>query len=42
MAKKRKISELEKHVGYWLRFVSNHVSYAFMQKVEATGVTIAE
>ncbi len=42
MAKKIEVSELEKHVGYWLRFVSNHVSHAFMQKVEAKGVTVAE
>jgi DNA-binding MarR family transcriptional regulator len=42
MAKNIEVSELEKHVGYWLRFVSNHVSHAFMQKVEAKGVTVAE
>jgi DNA-binding MarR family transcriptional regulator len=42
MAKKIGVSELEKHMGYWLRFVSNHVSHAFMQKVEAKGVTVAE
>ena len=42
MTKKTEISELEKHVGYWLRFVSNHVSHAFMQKVEAKRVTVAE
>jgi len=33
---------LELHVGYWLRFVSNHVSHAFMQKLGAKGVTVAE
>lgn len=42
MARKPDISGLEEHVGYWLRFVSNHVSHAFMQKVEARGVTVAE
>jgi DNA-binding MarR family transcriptional regulator len=42
MAKSIEVSELEKHVGYWLRFVSNHVSHAFMRKVEAKGVTVAE
>ena len=42
MAKNTEISELEQHVGYCLRFVSNHVSHAFMQKVEAKGVTVAE
>lgn len=36
------ISSLETHVGYWLRFVSNHVSHAFKTKVEAHGVTVAE
>lgn len=35
-------SELTAHVGYWLRFVSNHVSQAFARKVEAHGVTVAE
>jgi DNA-binding MarR family transcriptional regulator len=36
------ISDLRRHLGYWLRFVSNHVSHAFSQKVEAHGVTVAE
>ena len=35
-------SNLESHLGYWLRFVSNHVSHAFRLKVEAHGVTVAE
>lgn len=35
-------SKLEDHAGYWLRYVSNHVSHAFAQKVEAQGVTVAE
>jgi len=35
-------SELTAHLGYWLRFVSNHVSQAFARKVEARGVTVAE
>lgn len=35
-------SSLDTHVGFWLRFVSNHVSHAFRQKVEAHGVTVAE
>jgi DNA-binding MarR family transcriptional regulator len=38
----RAISALESHLGYWLRFVSNHVSHAFRLKVEAHGVTVAE
>src|ERR1700722_31193 len=33
---------LEAHVGFWLRFVSNHVSHGFKLKVEAHGVTVAE
>lgn len=36
------VSPLESHLGYWLRFVSNHVSHAFRLKVEARGVTLAE
>ncbi|MEO6602620.1 MAG: MarR family transcriptional regulator [Polyangiaceae bacterium] len=36
------ISGLEAHLGYWLRFVSNHVSHAFKVKVERHGVTVAE
>ncbi|MFT3924215.1 MAG: MarR family transcriptional regulator [Myxococcales bacterium] len=35
-------SDLEAHLGYWLRFVSNHVSHGFKAKVEAHGVTVAE
>lgn len=36
------ISNLETHVGYWLRFVSNYVSYAFARRTEQCGVTVAE
>lgn len=36
------VSGLEDHLGYWLRFVSNHVSHAFAVKLEARGVTVAE
>lgn len=39
---KSAVSRLEDHLGYWLRFVSNHVTHAFTQKVEARGVTVAE
>lgn len=42
MASRKPVSRLDDHVGYWLRFVSNHVSHAFMQKVETHGVTVAE
>ena len=37
-----KVSPLEAHAGYWLRFVSNHVSHAFSRKLAARGVTVAE
>ena len=42
MKSERSVSELKKHAGFWLRFVSNHVSYAFAAKLERTGVTVAE
>ncbi len=36
------VSDLKKHVGFWLRFVSNHVSQAFARKLQASGITVAE
>ena len=42
MTAKKSVSPLEGHLGYWLRYVSNHVSHAFARKVEAHGVTVAE
>ncbi len=42
MATKKTPSDLENHLGYWLRYVSNHVSHAFASKVESHGVTVAE
>jgi DNA-binding MarR family transcriptional regulator len=36
------VSTLEAHLGYWLRYVSNHVSHAFALKVAAHGVSVAE
>lgn len=33
---------LEAHLGFWLRFVSNHVSIRFQQLLEAKGVTVTE
>ncbi len=42
MTSSESASRLEDHAGYWLRFVSNHVSQAFARKVEARGVTVAE
>lgn len=41
MAGKRP-SDLEVHLGYWLRTVSNAVSYRFAAKLEHEGVTVAE
>lgn len=35
-------SPLDAHLGFWLRFVSNHVSHAFARRVETHGVTVAE
>src|SRR5271170_5663828 len=35
-------SSLQTHLGFWLRFVSNHVSHVFALKVESHGVTVAE
>ncbi len=37
-----KVSPLDAHVGFWLRFVSNHVSAAFAARLEAEGVTVPE
>lgn len=36
------ISNLTDHTGYWLRMVSNAVSYDFARKVAAEDVTVAE
>jgi DNA-binding MarR family transcriptional regulator len=35
-------SQLTAHLGYWLRYVSNHVSHAFARKLEGEDVTVAE
>jgi DNA-binding MarR family transcriptional regulator len=42
MAHKPTPSELEAHLGFWLRYVSNHVSGAFQKAVEAQGVSVSE
>lgn len=42
MTKQPAVNPIEAHLGYWLRFVSNHVSHAFSRKLEARGVTVAE
>ncbi|MGB6689233.1 MAG: MarR family winged helix-turn-helix transcriptional regulator [Terracidiphilus sp.] len=36
------VSDLNKHAGFWLRFVSNHVTHAFARKLLTSGVTVAE
>jgi DNA-binding MarR family transcriptional regulator len=36
------VSDLKKHLGFWLRFVSSHVSHAFARKLLASAVTVAE
>jgi DNA-binding MarR family transcriptional regulator len=36
------VAELEAHLGFWLRFVSNHVSAQFQKLVEANGVSLSE
>lgn len=36
------ISDLETHLGYWLRFVSNHVSNSFRSRLQEHNVTVAE
>lgn len=35
-------SPLDAHLGFWLRFLSNHVSARFQQALEAEGVTVSE
>jgi DNA-binding MarR family transcriptional regulator len=35
-------SGLTAHLGFWLRYVSNHVSHTFAGKLAAKGVTVAE
>ena len=35
-------SALEDHLGFWLRFVSNHVSARFRRLVEENGVSVSE
>lgn len=35
-------SDLTSHLGYWLRYVSNHVSHSFARKLAAKDVTVAE
>jgi DNA-binding MarR family transcriptional regulator len=37
-----RVSGLEDHLGYWLRYVSNQASHAFSLKLAARDVTVAE
>lgn len=36
------ISPLKAHVGFWLRFVSNHVSGRFRRLLEAEGISVSQ
>ncbi|HEY0060531.1 MAG TPA: MarR family transcriptional regulator [Telluria sp.] len=36
------VSALEDHLGFWLRFVSNHVSGEFARQVEQHGVSVSD
>lgn len=40
--KTKRVSGLEDHLGFWLRFVSNEVSGRFRAHVEAAGVSVSE
>jgi len=42
MKKPPKPSALEDHLGFWLRYVSNHVSQSFGAKMAGQGISIAE
>jgi MarR family transcriptional regulator, lower aerobic nicotinate degradation pathway regulator len=42
MTRQAEVRPLESHLGYWIRYVSNHVSHAFSLKLAARGVTVAE
>lgn len=42
MPTRQAVSQLQHHLGYWLRSVSNAVSHSFARKVEGEGVTVAE
>ena len=42
MPRTHSASDLTSHLGYWLRHVSNHVSYAFARKLGSRDVTVAE
>lgn len=39
---KKDISNLEDHLGYWLRALSNAVSHSFAEKLETRGISVAQ
>ncbi|MHB1958550.1 MAG: MarR family winged helix-turn-helix transcriptional regulator [Acidobacteriaceae bacterium] len=41
-SQRRSVSRLEDHVGYWLRFVSNHVSASFARRLEKPDISVSE
>lgn len=42
MPKRLSANPLDAHFGFWLRFVSNHVSARFQKLLEAQGATVTE
>ncbi len=40
--KNKRVSRLEDHVGYWIRFVSNHVSASFARRLEKLDISVSE
>jgi DNA-binding MarR family transcriptional regulator len=42
MSANTSISGLEAHIGYWLRYVSNHVSQSFAQRLSVENITVSE
>jgi DNA-binding MarR family transcriptional regulator len=40
--KNEAISELDDHIGFWIRYVSNHVSSVFAHELSESGVTVSE
>lgn len=41
-SKKPAASQFTRHIGFWMRRVSNEVSHSFARKLQASGVTVAE
>lgn len=42
MARRSSVSPLDAHFGFWLRFVSNHVSTRFQKLLESENTTVTE